>query len=231
MPDDLHFKKLAELQALLEAGEVSSVELTKALIERKELVDPRVKAFNSLDKEAALVEANASDKRRADGKLLSSLDGIPVGIKDVIAVKDQPLTCSSRMLKDFVSPYDATVTARLKSAGAILFGRLNMDEFAMGSSTENSAFGTTFNPWDLERVSGGSSGGSAAAVSAGSVPVSLGSDTGGSIRQPASFCGVVGLKPTYGRVSRFGLVAFASSLDQIGPFGQSVNDVAQVLQT
>ena len=230
MADDLHFKTLSELQALLSAGEVSSVDLTKALIERKEAVDPQVQAFNSLDKNFALSQAEASDQRRADGELLSELDGIAIGLKDVISVKDLPLTCSSKMLENFVSPYDATATARLKDAGTVLFGRLNMDEFAMGSSTENSAFKTTVNPWDLERVSGGSSGGSAAAVSAGSVPVSLGSDTGGSIRQPASFCGVVGFKPTYGRVSRFGLVAYASSLDQIGPFGRSVNDVATVLQ-
>ena len=231
MSDDLHFKTLSELQALLSAGDLSSVDLTRALIERKEIVDPKVQAFNSLDSDLSLSQAEASDQRRASGELLGELDGIPIGLKDVISVKDLPLTCSSKMLENFVSPYDATATMRLKEAGAVLFGRLNMDEFAMGSSTENSAFKTTFNPWDLERVSGGSSGGSAAAVSSGSVPVSLGSDTGGSIRQPASFCGVVGLKPTYGRVSRFGLVAFASSLDQIGPFGRSVKDVATVLSS
>ena len=231
MADDLHFKTLSNLQDLLSAGDISSVDLTNALVERKEAVDSKVQAFNSLDKEYALSQAEASDRRRAAGELLGDLDGIPIGLKDVIAVKDLPLTCSSKMLENFVSPYDATTATRLKDAGAVLFGRLNMDEYAMGSSTENSAFNTTFNPWDLERVSGGSSGGSAAAVSAGSVPVSLGSDTGGSIRQPASFCGVVGFKPTYGRVSRFGLVAYASSLDQIGPFGRSVKDVATVLQT
>ncbi|KRP36437.1 MAG: glutamyl-tRNA amidotransferase [Opitutaceae bacterium BACL24 MAG-120322-bin51] len=227
---DLHFKTISELAAMLAAGETTSLAITQAVIDRTAAVDGQVQAFLSSDADDALAQARASDERRAAGNALGPLDGIPIGIKDTLAVKDQPLRCASKMLENYVSPFDATCIVKLREAGAVIWGRLNMDEFAMGSSTENSAYQTTANPWNLETIPGGSSGGSAAALAAGEAIATLGTDTGGSIRQPAALCGVVGMKPTYGLISRYGLVAFASSLDQVGPFARTVEDAALLME-
>jgi aspartyl-tRNA(Asn)/glutamyl-tRNA(Gln) amidotransferase subunit A len=219
-----------ELAARLAAREISARELTQACLDRIEQADPQVRAFLRVDAEGALRQAEQIDQRRARGEPLGSLAGIPVAIKDVLCAEGEITTCGSRMLQRFVAPYDATTIARLRAADAVLIGRTNMDEFAMGGSTENSAFGPTRNPWNLQCTPGGSSGGAAACVAASMVPLSVGSDTGGSIRQPAAFCGVTGLKPTYGRVSRYGLVAFASSLDQVGPLARTAEDAALLLE-
>lgn len=213
---------------MLKNKEISSVELTKSVFKRINDVEPKVDAYVTLDEENALRSAEAVDSKRSQGSELSPLAGIPIGIKDNISTKGLKTTCSSKMLGNYVPPFNATVMNKIYDADMVVTGKLNMDEFAMGSSTENSYFKPTHNPHDLERIPGGSSGGSAAAVAACEAVVSLGSDTGGSIRQPASYCGVVGLKPTYGAVSRYGLVAFASSLDQIGPIGKTVTDVAML---
>ena len=219
-----------ELLKRLDRGDLQSQEVVAAYLDAIAASDGKVNAFLHVDRDRVLAQARAIDEKRRRGERLGKLAGLPVAIKDVICTKGEPTSCASRVLKQFVPPYDAHVISRLRAADAVLMGRTNMDEFAMGSSTENSAFKTSRNPWDLERTPGGSSGGSAAAVAAGMAPIALGSDTGGSIRQPAGFCGVVGMKPTYGRVSRFGLVAYASSLDQIGPFANDVSGAAMLLE-
>ena len=220
-------QQLLQLQA---DGDLSAVEIAGKALERIEATEDSIHAFTHVDRDAAMIAAEAVDAKRKAGHPMGPLAGIPVAVKDVLCTRDMPTTCSSNMLRTFRPPYDATVIEKLRSADAVIVGKTNMDEFAMGASTETSAFGVTGNPWDTSRVPGGSSGGAAACVAASDVPLSLGTDTGGSIRQPAAMCGVTGLKPTYGRVSRFGLIAFASSLDQVGPIAWNVPDVALLLQ-
>jgi aspartyl-tRNA(Asn)/glutamyl-tRNA(Gln) amidotransferase subunit A len=223
---DLTRLTAAQVAAAVAGGQVSAVEVTQAHLDRIEAVEPQVRAFLHLAPEQALAAARAVDERRAAGEPLGPLAGVPLALKDVFTTAGMPTTCGSRILEGWRPPYDATITRRLREAGVVLLGKTNMDEFAMGSSTENSAFGTSHNPWDLSRVPGGSSGGSAAAVAAYEAPLAMGTDTGGSIRQPGAVCGIVGVKPTYGGSSRYGLVAFASSLDTPGPLARTVLDAA-----
>jgi aspartyl-tRNA(Asn)/glutamyl-tRNA(Gln) amidotransferase subunit A len=222
-------RSATELVTAIKAGEISAVECATAFLDRIEKLDGKVNAFLAVDREGALARAADIDARRAAGKPVGPLAGLPVAVKDALCTTDFPTTCASKMLEGFRPPYDAEVVSRLRKADAVIVGKTNMDEFAMGGSNENSAFGAVHNPWDLSRTPGGSSGGSAACVAADMAPLAIGSDTGGSIRQPAGLCGITGLKPTYGRVSRRGLVAFASSLDQIGPMARSAADCALLM--
>ncbi len=228
--NDAYKLTITQAQRMLRSRELSAAELTRACLERIRAVEPKLNAFITVCEAEALTQAEAADRRLA-GDDAPPLCGIPLGIKDIYATKGVRTTCASRILENFVPTYDATVIARLRAEGAVFVGKANLDEFAMGSSTENSAFGPTLNPYDLDRVAGGSSGGSAAAVAADECLGSLGTDTGGSIREPAAFCGVVGIKPTYSRVSRFGVIAYASSLDQVGPFAKTVRDAAILLRS
>ncbi|MDI9571389.1 MAG: Asp-tRNA(Asn)/Glu-tRNA(Gln) amidotransferase subunit GatA [Pseudomonadota bacterium] len=222
---ELHALTIHELQDKLRAGETTAADILASVCRRIDAVEDKVHAYITLTREAAELQAAAADAAIRRGEM-EALTGMPIALKDILCTRGVPTTCGSRILADFVPPYDATVVEKLRAAGAVLVGKTNLDEFAMGSSTETSYFGATRNPWDLDRIPGGSSGGSAAAVAADECVAALGSDTGGSIRQPAALCGVVGMKPTYGRVSRFGLVAFASSLDQVGPLTKDVEDAA-----
>ena len=221
----------AQMAQALAKGETSSVELTQVHLAQIAAVDSKVKAFLHVDNDGALEQARVVDAKRAKGEKLAPLAGVPLALKDVLVQKGVPTTAGSKILQGWKPPYDSTVVAKLKQAGVVILGKTNMDEFAMGSSTENSGYGPTFNPWDLSRTPGGSSGGSAAAVSAFEAPLAIGSDTGGSIRQPAALTGIVGVRPTYGAVSRYGLIAYSSSLDQAGPFGRTVLDTAMLHET
>lgn len=227
---ELHEQTLVEQAASLAAGACTALDLAEHHLARIERLNPALNAMLAVDADVATAAASASDARRAAGATCGPLDGIPIVHKDIFCTTDMPTTCGSRMLENYLSPFDATVVGRLREAGSVLLGKANMDEFAMGSSNENSFYGPVGNPWDPERVPGGSSGGSAAAVAARFAPVATGTDTGGSIRQPAAFCGLTGLKPTYGRVSRYGMIAFASSLDQGGPLARTAEDCALLLQ-
>ncbi|EWH01257.1 glutamyl-tRNA(Gln) amidotransferase [Halomonas sp. BC04] len=224
----MHDKTLVELARALDAGEFSSRELTQHLLGRIDRLDGDLNSFISVTFDQALAAADAADAARAKGSA-GSLTGLPLALKDIFCTRGVKTSCGSKMLDSFVSPYDATVVEKLNAAGTVSLGKTNMDEFAMGSSNENSFYGPVKNPWDLVAVPGGSSGGSAAAVAAGLVPAAMGTDTGGSIRQPAAFCGITGLKPTYGRVSRYGIIAYASSLDQAGPMARTAEDCALLL--
>ncbi|HJP27742.1 MAG TPA: amidase family protein, partial [Dehalococcoidia bacterium] len=227
---DLYFSTARELRAMFDTREISSVEATRSILERISALEPSLNSFITVTPERAIADAEIADQRlQGSGQKPTSLTGVPIMVKDNFSTKDVETTAASKILKGYIPPYDGTAVRNLKDAGAIILGKGNLDEFAMGSSNENSAFGAVHNPWDTELVPGGSSGGAAAAVAAGECFVSFGSDTGGSIRQPASLCGIVGMKPTYGLVSRFGLLAFGSSLDQIGPLTRSVADCADAL--
>ncbi|KAE8439120.1 Asp-tRNA(Asn)/Glu-tRNA(Gln) amidotransferase subunit GatA [Vreelandella piezotolerans] len=224
----MHDKTVTQLAAALDSGELSCRELTSHFLQRIEKTDDQLNSFITVTAEQALIKADAADKARASGKA-GKLTGIPLALKDIFCTQGVKTSCGSKMLDNFIAPYDATVVEKLSAAGTISLGKTNMDEFAMGSSNENSHYGAVKNPWDLSAVPGGSSGGSAAAVAAGLIPAAMGTDTGGSIRQPAAFCGITGLKPTYGRVSRYGMIAYASSLDQAGPMARTAEDCAHLM--
>ena len=228
---ELIHKTISEIISLMAERKVSSLELTNLCLNHIEKNDPKIGAYLHVDREGAIQQAKGADARREKKESKGALDGVPLALKDIFLTNDLPTTCASKILENFIAPYDGTVVKKLKDAGAVILGKLNMDEFAMGSSNEHSAYKPVHNPWDLERVAGGSSGGSAASVAASLCYGSLGTDTGGSIRQPSSLNGIVGLKPTYGRVSRYGVIAFASSLDQVGPMTKSVKDAALMLNT